>query len=235
MSADQHLTIVRSNIATPVRRIFCLGLVAGCLDAIGFLDLGGIYPGAMTGNTVQLGIQIVQAKWESLAIIAMTITAFFSGGLVSSVLRRLLPNPAFELLIMAGLVAGAQAVRLTTGHPIYFELPLLAVAMAMQGQTISRFGGLSFQTIVVTNNLIKCSDALVGRYILSRDRGRGQLGARKSIAEVVLPGSAWLSYALGAVAGAWGNSHLTLPFLPPIVLLILTATDLLSGGESNEE
>lgn len=35
----------------------------------------------------------------------------------------------------------------------------------MQCETIARFGGVSLQTLVVTNNIIKFSDAITGRFI----------------------------------------------------------------------
>jgi uncharacterized membrane protein YoaK (UPF0700 family) len=90
----------------------------------------------------------------------------------------------------------------------------------MQGQTISRFGGMSIQTIVVTNNMLKCADALVGRYLPEREK------ARASVSDFILPGCAWFTYVVGAGAAAFINDRFSLPFLVPAVVLVLTTVDL---------
>ena len=42
-------------IAVSARRIFILGLVAGYVDALSFVVLGGVFAGAMSGNTTHMG------------------------------------------------------------------------------------------------------------------------------------------------------------------------------------
>ena len=143
------------GIGIPARRILSLALVAGYVDALGFFDLNEIYTAAMTGNTIQLGIAFVHEQWAQLAVVGTTLGAFFCGALFSSFIRRRLPHAAWVLLIMAPLLLAAQAVRLFAPNPAAIELPLLAAVMAMQGETISRFGGVAIQTVVVTNNLLK--------------------------------------------------------------------------------
>jgi uncharacterized membrane protein YoaK (UPF0700 family) len=143
------------GIGIPARRILSLALVAGYVDALGFFDLNEIYTAAMTGNTIQLGIAFVREQWAQLAVVGTTLGAFFCGALFSSFIRRRLPHAAWVLLIMAPLLLAAQAVRLFAPNPAAIELPLLAAVMAMQGETISRFGGVAIQTVVVTNNLLK--------------------------------------------------------------------------------
>ena len=143
------------GIGIPARRILSLALVAGYVDALGFFDLNEIYTAAMTGNTIQLGIAFVREQWAQLAVVGTTLGAFFCGALFSSFIRRRLPHAAWVLLIMAPLLLAAQAVRLFAPNPAAIEMPLLAAVMAMQGETISRFGGVAIQTVVVTNNLLK--------------------------------------------------------------------------------
>jgi uncharacterized membrane protein YoaK (UPF0700 family) len=202
-----------------LRRLVCLGLVGGYLNAIGFLDLGGLYPAAMTGNTTQLGVALVRLEWSRMLLIGSTVLCFFGGGLVSSYLQRTIVHPAIELLFMIGLVAAAQVVKVALKDPVPWELPLLAFSMALQGETLSRFTGSSLQTIVVTNTLLKFADALVGRLIPTGG------GKRASTRDVVIPGAAWLSYLVGAAAGVLASMYLAYALLPSIVLLIVLATD----------
>jgi uncharacterized membrane protein YoaK (UPF0700 family) len=230
LGLDAHAkTSPPQGIGIPVRRVLSLGLVAGYVDALGFLDLNGIYTAAMTGNTVQLGIAFVREQWPHFAVVAATLGAFFCGALFSSFIRRRLPHPALELLIMAPLVLVAQAVRLYVPNPIAIELPLLAVVMAMQGETISRVGGMPIQTIVVTNNLLKFADGIVGRYLSygKRPQATGGNTGRSTQADVVLPGCAWLAYTVGAGSAAVASVYLSLPFIAPAALLVLTTVDLL--------
>jgi uncharacterized membrane protein YoaK (UPF0700 family) len=217
------------GIGIRVRRVLSLGLVAGYVDALGFLDLNGIYTAAMTGNTVQLGIAFVREQWPHFAVVAAALGAFFCGGLLSSFIRRRLPHPALELLIMVPLVLAAQAVRLYVPNPIAIELPLLTVVMAMQGETVSRVGGIPIQTIVVTNNLLKFADGIVGRYLSYRNRSQATGGnaCRPTQADVVLPGCAWLAYTVGAGSAALASVYLSLPFTAPAALLVVTTVDLL--------
>lgn len=134
---------------------------------------------------------------------------------------------------MAAVLVIAGIIRLHVSWRIPVELPLLALALAMQGETIARFGGVSLQTIVVTNNMVKFSDALVGRYLPERQSANAP-EKRPELKEVLLPGMAWLSYSIGAGAGATGAAWLRLPLIIPAVVLVFLVGDLLwsGGGES---
>lgn len=209
--------------AVAVRRILCLGFSAGYIDAVGFLELGGIYIAAMTGNSVSLGIGLAKGAWPHVAMVVLTIGSFFVGGLVSSYFRRRQLHPGLEITVMAGLVLVAQIVRIVFDSPLGVEVPLLAIAMAMQGETLSRFGGTAIQTIVVTNNLLKFADGVVGRLLAGSKRG-GEPVRRN---DVILPGCAWVSYVTGAAGGAWAALHTAWPLAPVTLVLLFTAADLL--------
>lgn len=212
-----------AKLAVPVRRVLALGFVAGFVDAFGFMDLHGVYTAAMTGNSTQVGVSVARSEWAHLALICATLGSFFAGSLIGSALRRILRLPALELLVMAGLLALAAGLRLALGSVPAIELPLLAIAMAMQGETVSRFGGMAIQTIVVTNSIIKFADGLVGSLT----------GAGTTSVAVVLPGCAWAAYTAGAVGGAGSAVWLMIPLLIPVVLLLLTAGDLLWVQEAD--
>jgi uncharacterized membrane protein YoaK (UPF0700 family) len=209
--------------------VAALGFVAGYVDALGFVDLHAVYTAAMTGNTTQLGIAFVRGEWSHFALTAETLGAFIAGGLLGSVIRRHLRRPPLELIIMAGLLLMAGAVRLHAGRVASVELPLLAIAMALQGATVARFGGLSIQTIVVTSTILKFTDALVSRYspLGAGAEWADAPGRRADIAEVVVPGCAWLAYVVGAGSGAAAATKLQVPFLVPVAVLAITVADLL--------
>jgi uncharacterized membrane protein YoaK (UPF0700 family) len=207
------------------RRVVALTIVCGFVEVIGYRDAGGIYPAIMTGNTVQLGWSLAEAAWSRFALFAWAIGAFFVGCMIASLIRRRLRRPPLELGIMALLLVATGFVRVHPAWRVPVELPMLALALAMQGQTISRFGGVSLQTLVVTSNMAKFSDAFIGRYVndLSADDPGDK---RPAFADVLLPGLSWLTYSLAAAAGAIAAGFMSQPLVVPAVVLVFVSLDL---------
>ncbi|MFT8355576.1 MAG: YoaK family protein, partial [Gluconobacter japonicus] len=77
-------------IAVSGRRIFILGLVAGYVDALSFVDLGGVFAGAMTGNTTHMGASFVQGNWPHGFLLVGALAIFFASAILTScqVVRR---------------------------------------------------------------------------------------------------------------------------------------------------
>src|SRR6266849_6496895 len=90
----------------------------------------------MTGNTVQIGIALAQSDWHLFRLTGLTIAFFFVGAIAGSLIRRHLKRPPLELIVMAVLLLAATPFRTKADNAIPVELGLLAMAMAMQGETI---------------------------------------------------------------------------------------------------
>lgn len=216
------------SMAVNLRRVLALTTVCGFVEVIGYKDVGGIYPAIMTGNTVQLGWTLAQQSWSRFGLLAYSIGAFFVGCMIASVIRRHLRRPEFELSLMAVLLLVTGLVRTHLALRVPCELPLLALALAMQGETISRFGAVSLQTLVVTNNIVKFADAFVGRYFGKKT----ERVKRPELAEVLLPGLAWLTYSVAAAAGAVVDGWIRQPLVIPALLLVVITVDFLRLPES---
>ena len=146
--------LLRTRFArTLTRRTVGLGFVAGFVNTVGFFD-PHVYPGIMTGNTVQLGMALAQSDRHLFRLIALTIALFLGGGIAGSLIRRHLKRPPLELIVTAVLPLDATPFRTKTSNTIPVELGLLAVTMAIQGETVSRIGTVPIQIVVVTNNLV---------------------------------------------------------------------------------
>jgi len=106
------------------------------------------------------------------------------------------------------------------------------MAMAMQGETISRIGTVSVQTVVVTNNLLHFADTLVGRFLSAPAATEGQGHSRPTVTEGAIPGFAWASYSIGACAGALATVAVRAPLLFPIFVVVLLVVDMLLHSET---
>jgi uncharacterized membrane protein YoaK (UPF0700 family) len=80
-SATTHRSwsLFRSPAAMRDILVLLLAFTAGCVDAISYLDLGNIFTANMTGNTVLLGLSLVQAQWLAAGRSAVALAAYLAG------------------------------------------------------------------------------------------------------------------------------------------------------------
>ncbi|HEY2024698.1 YoaK family protein [Paraburkholderia sp.] len=208
------------TLAQSITRAVLLSAAAGYVEVIGYLDFNGRYPGIMTGNTVQFGYAAISRDWAAAAAFGVVLALFFAGCLCGGIARRVLSAPRYLLLGIAAVVAVADLLRANAALHLPGELPLLALAMAMQGETMARFGGQSIQTIVVTTNIVKCADALVAAASAARRRSGA---SRDALRTAALPGCAWLGYSGGVIAGAIARNAVTHPLLVAAFMFVCVA------------
>ncbi|WP_336761854.1 YoaK family protein [Asaia sp. VD9] len=214
------------SLAVLLRRVICLTFVVSVVEVTTYVDVGGIYPGIMTGNTVQLGRAVALHHWANAGSIGTAIGLFFLGCIGASLIKRFLSWPYWGLLIMAAILAVVSFIRLVPDLRLSVELPLIALALGIQGETLAKFGGVSLQTIVVTNNIVKFSEAFTGRYLLKWFSLVRPTDKRPALKEVALPACSWVTYVLSAMVGATIGQVSSLGLLLPVVVLVLTVIDL---------
>lgn len=69
-----------SSVRVSARRILVLDLLAGYVDALGFVYLGGLFASAMTGNTTHLAAALVGGIWPHALMLLGILGTFFCGG-----------------------------------------------------------------------------------------------------------------------------------------------------------
>lgn len=184
-----------------------LAIVAGYADAVGFLTFGA-FAGAMTGNTVLLGIALAEMDFGAAGQSALIIAVFLLGVAASAILDRRLPLAAIFGIEAAAIAAAALIAPVLAA-------PVLAFAMGLQNATMTRFAGASLNTVVLTGNLQKMMQGFLGRFGKATRPPGSDAGASTVIAGL------WIAYLAGVVAGALADRWIDLPLLPVVLLLPL--------------
>jgi uncharacterized membrane protein YoaK (UPF0700 family) len=132
-----------------------LSALAGYVDAIGFLHLGGLFVSFMSGNSTQMGVSLAEAHWssaaKSLGLIALFVIGAAAGSLI--VLGRGVNRQPWVLL--------AEALLLVAGALCYaFDLSTAAVAaivlaMGVENAVFQIEGGGGLGLTYVTGALVK--------------------------------------------------------------------------------
>ncbi|HEX3861243.1 MAG TPA: YoaK family protein [Stellaceae bacterium] len=176
-----------------------LAAIAGYVDAICYLRLGGAFAANMTGNLVRMGITTAEGNWLEAAWCASVLAAFLAGVLLARLVFQAHSSPRLALMIEAGMVATAG-----TGILGDVAIPLLAAAMAMQNEAVSH-GVVAINVAFITGDLQKLGEQLVAETVPEQNRAGG-----KRIILTVL-----ISYAAGAAVGTlaarWNAASLFLP------------------------
>jgi len=194
-------------------RAALLCLIAGYVDIIGYIDLGGVFAANMTGNSVLLVLAMVRGEAARSASYLLTLSAFLAGAIAAAALRRVTRRPVLPLVGAALLVALAALAHL----PPNWELPVLAFGMGLQGAAITRFGPTSLQTVVVTGTMIRLADNLVAQAM--PERGESTASATR------LDALAWFAYVAGAALAMAAQHAMAQPLILGAAALLGVAAE----------
>lgn len=185
-------------------RTALLSAIGGSADAIAYLRYG-TFVGAMTGNTVLLGIDLVDWRLDRALYHASIIAVF----LLAVVLSRL----ALVARLSVGILMLVTATMLAASGMIHGEWGALlsAAALGLQNGAIQRIGGVSINTAFITGDLIRLGSAVP----------ETQSPRRRNV--VMMLAAAWIAYALGAVLGAAALHLTSYPMAVPAALALIAA------------
>lgn len=177
-----------------------LSAVAGWVDAIAFVAIGGYFVSFMSGNTTRGAVDATTAGPWWIAVVL--VVSFVLGVAASSVTQRIVrrrARPAALALVTALLLVAA--VVATLGGPVLVVGALLAAAMGAVNVVFARDHAVSFGVTYMTGALVKATQGAVGAAWGERDTGWTRY--------LLL----WGAIAVGAVAGAASFGLLGLPAL----------------------
>ena len=164
--------------------------LAGYVDGIGFLHLGGLFVSFMSGNSTRMGVSLAQGHWsnaaEALGLIALFVVGAGGGSLI--VLGRGVHRQPLVLLAEALLLAAA-ALCYTFGLA-NVAIAAIVLAMGLENAVFQIDGGAGLGLTYITGALVK-----VGQLAAVALTG----GARWGWAPNLL---LWAALVAGAVCGA---------------------------------
>jgi uncharacterized membrane protein YoaK (UPF0700 family) len=167
-----------------------LSALAGYVDAIGFLHLGGLFVSFMSGNSTRMGVSLAEGQWssalESLGLIALFVVGAAAGSLI--VLGHGANRQPWVLLAEA-LLLGLGALAYAFGLP-NAAVGALVLAMGLENAVFQIRGGAGLGLTYVTGALVK-----VGQLAAAALRG----GARWAWAPNLL---LWAALVAGSLCGA---------------------------------
>jgi len=214
--------------------LFVLSMIAGSVDVIGFLGLGGLFIAHITGNLVILAAKLVvggQAPASHLLSVPVFIVALAEARLLATRLDRLRiaalrPLLRLQFLLLLGFLATGIAAgpRYDSNAAIIIFAAMLGVsAMAVQNALvqISLMGTPS--TAVMTTNITRFALDL-GDVLLGRNCG----DRAKTTERAWRNGLAIAGFVAGCGLGAWCHARaglwsLTVPTGLSVIALALAA------------
>jgi uncharacterized membrane protein YoaK (UPF0700 family) len=177
----------------------CLSAVAGYVDAVGFIALGGFFVSFMSGNSTRLSVGLAGGSGDA-ALAGGLIASFLLGVVLGSITGKftLARRRPASILGLVALLLGAASALASLGARTE-ALALVAAAMGAKNTIFERDGEVSIGLTYMTGALVKVGQRLAAVLLGAGDR----LG--------------WLPYFLlwlglvgGAVLGAAAYGYLGL-------------------------
>ncbi len=136
-----------------------LSMLAGYVDALGFISLGGLFVSFMSGNTTRLAVSLAEGAWGQAALAGGIVAAFVAGVVAGSILARLSRRRKRDVLALVALVLATTAILHTLGAGLWI-LPLIAFAMGAENTVFERDGEVSIALTYMTGTLVRLGQRL---------------------------------------------------------------------------
>ncbi len=143
-----------------------LAALAGFIDALGFLSLGGVFVSFMSGNSTRFAVGLTDTASLEIALVPLGMIAIFViGVMIGRAIRHFaLRKPSTAILLFMSLTLACAGMLQAVTAPI-FAVPLLAIAMGAANNIFFRKGEVSVGVTYMTGTLVKFGQRLAGRLL----------------------------------------------------------------------
>jgi uncharacterized membrane protein YoaK (UPF0700 family) len=217
--------------------IIFLTLVAGCVDAISFVN-AGVFPANMTGNSVVLAVALAHGSGvhaESHA--ALVLAGFCCGSALAALIiksdRAIWSRSVNLVILLAGLILLGWGFSLGDGRRAFTAQHLFAMAMAMGMQSAAVLH-LNFPGAGTTTAVTSTLTAMISR-MAHHLRAALIPGFHAFLPSPWFPLIVFVAYFLGALVGGLQRGfHTTILAMFSGIFLIgvAIAAEFLSGSAS---
>ena len=205
--------------------VVTLNVVAGWVDAVGFLALVGsvkAFPSFMSGNSTKVVTDIVSGDGRAAVLIASVVGVFIAGTVIARLINDGSPRREAAALTGVALSLWAACAGALLVSNDFATLLVLAFAMGMINRSLQGRSGYTVHTFVsgaVVTIGSDIADALSGR---------------ANWRQVLLPLSIWGAILCGALAG--GMLTLRAGLLPGLVVpaVVVSSMALLAASGALE-
>ncbi|WP_040511237.1 YoaK family protein [Gordonia soli] len=190
--------------------------IAGFVDAIGFVHLGGYFLSFMSGNTTRMAAGFTRFHWNVVGVTAGLLSVFFAGVVAGAVVARVSVARTAVLVLVSVMLLGAAS--LAQFHLETAGLLTMAAAMGAMNSVFQRDGEVTVGLTYMTGTLVKAGqrmvDALFG--------GPPWLWLRYLVL--------WLGLTAGAVLGAFAYRGMGIEVLWVAAVLLMAVTAVVSDA-----
>jgi uncharacterized membrane protein YoaK (UPF0700 family) len=145
------------------QRLLAIGLasLAGFVDALGFLELGGVFVSFMSGNSTRLAVDVSQA-YRGASSVAELIAAFVIGVMTGTSISMATGRWRRQaVLIFVMLVLTAASLCGMFVDTMTAATVLMAIAMGAANAVLQRDGEIPVGVTYMTGALVKFAHQLV--------------------------------------------------------------------------
>jgi uncharacterized membrane protein YoaK (UPF0700 family) len=167
-----------------------LSALAGYVDAIGFIHLGGLFVAFMSGNSTRMGVSLAEGHWQTAAESFSLIVLFVTGATAGSLIVRGHGASRQPWLLLAEALLLATAALCYALDLPNFAIAAIVLAMGMENTVFQIEGGGGLGLTYVTGALVK-----VGQLVAVALTGGARWGW---VPNLLL----WAALATGCVVGA---------------------------------
>ncbi len=169
----------------------CLSALAGFVDAVGFMYLGGYFVSFMSGNSTRLSVALISGDMAAFSLLLGIIFLFVMGAMLGSLVRSLCKSPpvATSVLVLLTCLLAVAALCNEMGQG-FIAIALIILAMGAENSVFQRGGDLMVGLTYMSGTLVK-----VGQRLAEALTG----GKKTAFVPYVL---LWLGLISGGVVGA---------------------------------
>lgn len=132
-----------------------LSALAGYVDAVGFLTLGGFFVSFMSGNSTRMGVGLATGRWDEAAVAAGLIGLFVAGVVIGgTVARRFGEGRRSAVLLAEALLLLVAAILCTVGRPIAGMIAVV-LAMGVENAVFQKQGDVGVGLTYMTGTLVR--------------------------------------------------------------------------------